>query len=320
MKEETLRNIIALSLIKGIGAATIKKSLLFVKAYANDWHKLAKFGAKVTASNLSENFKKAEEILLDCESSKIHLVSIIDEEYPQRLLQLKDPPPVLYYKGDLSLIHKAIGVVGTRNPSVLGDAIAKRLGTYFSDQWSVCNGLTGGIDQSVMLGEDGNIIQNAIGVLSSGLNYDRTASKATQDLASKILTNNGLILSEHAPNKLEEKYAWNKTIRIQAGISNAIILVQSSVGGESKHPIKAFSNLNRPLAVIAFPSNKEYLTNDLFGANRLILKQDKEGVMELCGIKKVSQVSIGSIIVIRNKEDYLKLENAVLKDLGMVQL
>lgn len=309
MEKEHIRNILALSLIKGIGATSIKKSFLFVEAFAHDWMKLAKMNAKVNQKNLFNNFSAAEAILSRCEKTNIQVVSIIDEEYPQKLLELKDPPPILYYRGNLSLANRAIGIIGEQRSSSLGNAIAQKLGAYFHQEWAICNGLNYGVEQAAVSDKEGAVLSKTIGVLTSGLN---NYSRNTQVLAEKIVAANGLLLSEYEPDQAEDEFSGNKSSRIIAGISYGLMLVQSKIDGIAKYPLRAFCGLVRPLGVIEFASNQEYTNHDLFSANRLILEKHQAGLLEFCVAKKVKKMLTKDIISISNKEDYQEFEALLL--------
>src|SRR2546422_3504024 len=51
-----------------------------------------------------------------------------EPEYPRRLIEIYDPPPLLYFRGDLALLSRhCISMVGTRRPTLYGNQIAERL-------------------------------------------------------------------------------------------------------------------------------------------------------------------------------------------------
>lgn len=298
----SIKNIIALSLIKGVGATFIKKNIAIISMYIDNIEMLSNIGGKVTLEQLTYNLKYAEEILSDCAENNIKIVSIIDDEYPQKLLEIKDPPPIIYLKGNLNLIDKVIAVIGTRKSSDLGNKIAYKIAENFSHSWSICNGLVDGIDKNSIY-QNNQILPNVIGVLSGGLNYNVTSSKVTRELAELVLENNGLLISENEPNKKENQFSGSKASRIQAGISNALILIQSKVSGGSKYTLKPFSELNRPIGVIEFNGNDEYKNDELFSANRLLITEGTKGLIEMCGIKKNLNIK-SKIYKISKKEDY----------------
>ena len=236
---------------------------------------------------------------------------ITDDNYPKNLLEIKDPPAILFYLGNIALLDKAISIIGTRKSTSLGNKIANCLGMYFSKNWSICNGLVDGIDKNAII-DNNKILPRVIGVLSGGLNYEYTSSKTTQELAEKVLKNEGLLLSENEPSKKEDQFSGSKASRIQAGLSNSLILIQSSIKGGSKYTIKTFSELKRPLGVVNYSNSKSFQEDEKFEANRLILKNGNKGIMEFCSIKKQENIKIFKTISIRNDNDYAIIEKEII--------
>ena len=302
--------IIALSQIKGIGSAFIKKHLGFIKQNILNKEKLCELSSKIDLDDLEEYFNNASYIMADCEKYNISTVSIIEDNYPSLLLEIKDPPPILYLKGNKDLLEKAIAIIGSRKSTDLGNKIANKVGEYFSKKWAICNGLVDGIDKN-SISNNKDVFPNVIGVLSGGLNFHKTSSKITIDLADKVLRNNGLLASEYEPNKKEDQFSGSKASRIQAGLSNSLILIQSSKNGGSKYTIKAFSPLHRPLAVVEFNSNSEYLTSESFDGNRLLIEKGKQGIMEMCDLKKMEIIKVFKIIKLEKSADYKALEQEI---------
>ncbi len=300
------KNILALSLIKGVGSAFIKKKLSVLTLYANDIDMLSFIGGKINHQSISANFEKADNIIAECKTLGIKIITIVDDAYPKNLLEIKDPPPVLYTKGNLGNLNRVIAIVGTRDATPLGEKIANKTGNYFSENWSICNGLVNGIDKHSIMNKN-ECSANVIGVLSGGLNFEKTSSKMTGELAEAVLKKDGLLISEHEPNKEEDQFTDSKVNRIQGGLSHALILIQSSKTGSAKYAIKTFSETKRPLGIIKFQGNKEYESGEIFGGNRLILEKGKEGIAEMCKIKTVANIKTQSIIELSKKEDYLKL-------------
>ena len=149
------------------------------------------------------------------------------------------------------------------------------------------------------------------GVLSGGLNFEKTSSKITKELAKKVLDNNGLLVSENPPNKHEDQFSGSKASRIQAGLSKGLILIQSSRNGGSKYTIKAFSDLDRVFGVINFKGNKSFDTEELFSGNRLLVSKGVDGIAEMCDINKANNIKVEKIISLGSKEDYVLFEEAI---------
>lgn len=306
-----IKHILALTLIKGVGDAFIKKKLNDIESYINDIDLLGNMlGGKVTKEGILESLPLADRIIEDCAEGNIELVSLLCDSYPILLKEIKNPPAILYLKGNKDNLNNCIAIIGSRKSDDLGNAIANKVGNYFSQKWSICNGLVEGIDKNSILKGD-SVFANVTGVLSGGLNYERTSSKITKELANKVLNNSGLLVSENPPNKSEDQFSGSKASRIQAGLSKGLILIQSSATGGSKYTLKSFSELNRELGVINFERNKQF-EQESFSGNRLLINDGLEGLMKMCDIKRLSTVKIKKIIDIKSKLDYDLFENNLL--------
>ena len=303
-----IKNILILSMVKGIGPAFIKKNC---HRLINDssCDQIVKESKPEELDNLVSYAKTADEIMSDCKDNDIKMVSIIDAEYPSQLKEIGDPPSVLFIKGDLSLLNHVIAIIGTRHSSELGNKIAERVGSYFADYFSICNGLVEGIDEhSIYVGS--KVLSNVVGIISGGLCYNETCSSHHIQVINDVLEAGGLIISEYYPRQKEDMYSGSKASRIQAGLSHGLILVQSKIDGGSKYTLAKFAKLGRPIGVIHFPTSAEY-QSESFGANRLIAEKGKDGLAQMIGLKKASSINAGPLVVLSNKDDYNKLINEI---------
>jgi len=314
MNYASANTVISLSLVKGIGPAFFKKNLsLFERINGNavidNVRQFLEISKKtLQLDEIEEVIQQGEDVLTDCESNGIEVLSIGDINYPSSLLELKDPPPVIYYKGRLSNLKNAITIIGTREPNKNGELIAERLSAYYNqNNWSICNGLAAGIDTfSIKSGSE--YVSKSIGVLGGGLNYEnsKTLLKNVAKNADKILENNGIIISEMQPNKKEDTFSVIKSCRLQAGIGQGLILVQSSISGGSKYTIKSFSELNRVLGVIC-PIKQDYELES-YNANKLLVEKGLIGLAELTE-SKIEKLNVKKVFSIKSREDYLTFEN-----------
>lgn len=296
-----LKGIIVLTQVKGIGPAFFKKNRSRLMRCDN----CANFIKEVNEEALKEYHvyeKVAESILTDCNSLGIKPISCLSPEYPKLLLEINDPPAVLYIKGNETLLNKVIAIIGTRHSTPLGNKIAERLGEHFSQEYSICNGLVEGIDEHSIY-FNGKITSKAIGIISGGLNYTQTCSKAHAKVIDDVLNAGGLIISEYPPQQPENKYSGSKASRIQAALSQGLILVQSGIDGGSKYTLATFSKLPRVLGVIHFPTSEEY-QSEKFEANRIIISEQKDGIARFVGLKTTKKIELSSIIPIQGKADY----------------
>jgi predicted Rossmann fold nucleotide-binding protein DprA/Smf involved in DNA uptake len=314
MNYSSANTVISLSFVKGIGPAFFKKNLpLFERINGNAVIDNIKEFLDISKKTfqlheIEEVIQQGEDVLSLCENNGIEVLSIGDKDYPRQLLELKDPPPAIYYKGRLSNLKDAITIIGTREPNKNGEIIAERLASYYTqNNWSICNGLAEGIDTfAVKYGND--YFSKSIGVLGGGLNYtnSKTLLKGVMNNADKILENNGIIISEMQPNKKEDTFSVIKSCRIQAGIGIGLILVQSSKTGGSKYTIKSFAELNRVLGVIN-PIKQDY-EHESFSANRLLVEKGVMGLAELTD-NKIDKIITNNVFPIKSKDDYAIYEN-----------
>ena len=188
-----LKNIIILTQVKGIGPAFFKKNRSQL-IYSNNCVSFIKEINENALTELTVYERFAERVLTDCNSLGIKPISCLSPEYPKQLLEINDPPAVIYIKGNENLLSKVIAIIGTRHSTPLGNIIAERLGEHFSQEYAICNGLVEGIDEHSLY-YNGEITSKAIGIISGGLNYTQTCSKAHAKVIDDVLNAGGLIIS-----------------------------------------------------------------------------------------------------------------------------
>lgn len=305
------KDILILSMVKGVGPATIKKNIQKLKSDI-DLHDLVRELKPEELENISAYEVEAENIISICQNEDIEIIDITSLSYPSLLIEISNPPAILYVKGNKKLLENVIAIIGTRHSTDLGNRIAERLGWYFSQRLAICNGLVEGIDEhSIYI--NGNIVPNAIGIISGGLCYKYTCSQRHIRVIEDVLKTGGLIISEFPPMKKEDQYSGSISSRIQAGLSSGIILVQSKIDGGSKYTLDKFVKLGRVVGIVHFPRDPEY-QDDVFGANRLIISEGERGLAKFVGLKTNKTLNIRGIIPIRGKDDYkLFEENLVLQ-------
>lgn len=299
-----IKNLLILSMVKNIGPAFIKKNRNRLSEIAS-CEEIVNEVKPEEADNLNRYATMADDIIVDCKANDIKMLSILDDIYPSQLAEIGDPPSVLFLKGDVSLLEHVIAIIGTRHSTELGNKIAERVGAYFSDKYSICNGLVEGIDEHSIY-YNGRVTQNVVGIISGGLFYKETCSSNHIRVIDDVIDAGGLIISEFYPRQKEDKYSGSKASRIQAGLSHGLILIQSKVDGGSKYTLAKYARLGRPIGIIHYPSSEEYNT-DIFGANRLIIEKGKEGLAQMIDLKKTSSLNVGSLIPLSSKDDYDKL-------------
>lgn len=314
MRKNDIIATLVLRHLRGVGAAAIKniwqKGVFQNEPPYNTIERgLQILNKAVTDIEIENLVNEAQEIVYSSGNDDIKLLHIADPYYPSRLSELKDPPSILFYKGNLEKLRHVIGIIGTRDPDTVGLKVAKRISAHFHEKgFSISNGLALGIDEACIKSENGTL-QNAVGVLAGGLNYNqsKTLLKTTGLLAEEVLNSGGLLISEFQRNVREDTYKVIKSCRIQAGISQGIILVQSKLDGGSKYTLETFCTLNRPLGIICLADK---LNDPLYAANTAIIENFKEGVSQMTGLKQ-NKLSLDKISIISSKADYDLFENEI---------
>jgi DNA processing protein len=118
-----------------------------------------------------ESFQRAEKELAGVRKiAGCSLLNWTEPEYPQTLLQIYDPPVLLYVRGDPQVLNlPSLSIVGTRRPTLYGTQMARRLGRELAARGLVIiSGMARGIDA---IGHQGAMDANgrAVGVLGTGI-------------------------------------------------------------------------------------------------------------------------------------------------------
>lgn len=189
-----------------------------------------------------ENHEKYNEVHYDG-----NYITILDEGYPKVLFDLEQPPFILFYRGDLSLLNLgSLGVVGSRLCSSYGIEMCERIVAKSSSP-CIVSGLAKGIDayahQFALFHH-----KHTIAVIGCGL--DVTYPKENESLYQKL--NNELILSEY-PNgtpPLAYHFPWRN--RLLAALSECVVVVEASVRSGTMLTVNEALNLNRDVFVVPY--------------------------------------------------------------------
>jgi DNA processing protein len=237
------------------------------------------------------DFKRAEEEILFIEKYKITPLFITDKNYPQRLLNCYDSPAMLYYKGNTDLnSSKIIAVVGTRNNNEYGKNICEKLiEDLAAEEVIVVSGLAFGIDSIAHKAAIKNQMKT-IGVLAHGL--DMVYPSQNAGLAKQMITNGGL-LTEFRSQTKPDRQNFPSRNRIVAGISDAVIVVESGIKGGSLITAELGNSYNKD--VFAFPGRandtKSEGCNFLIKNNKAALVTCAKDILENMGWQKQKTIS-----------------------------
>src|SRR6202521_583190 len=174
-----------------------------------------------------EAFKRAEKELVAVRRiAGCRLLNWTEPEYPQSLLQIYDPPVMLYVGGDPQILNlPSISIVGTRKPTLYGMQMAERLGRDLAVRGLVIvSGMARGIDA---IGHQGAMAANgrAIGILGTGI--DICYPKENKKLYEKVLER-GAIVGEFPLGTHPAPENFPVRNRIVAGMPLGVIVVEGA--------------------------------------------------------------------------------------------
>ncbi len=171
--------------------------------------------------------KEAEAELAQVRTLGCRLLNWSEPEYPQRLLEIYDPPPILYVRGDASLLNRhSISMVGTRRPTPYGNQIAERLGHDLAARGLVIvSGMARGIDSLAHQGACRAANGATIGVLGTGV--DVIYPKENKKLFGEV-EKRGALISEFPLGTHPAPENFPIRNRVVAGMSLGVLVVQGA--------------------------------------------------------------------------------------------
>jgi DNA processing protein len=200
-----------------------------------------------------------------CARSGIGAVTRGDLDYPDVLLTDPQPPAVLFWRGDWSVLEaRRVGIVGTRNATGPGRDFAATLGFHLaSSEVAVVSGLAKGIDGAAHRGALRAGASRVVGVVANGL--DTPYPRVNADLWESV-ARDGLLLSEWPPGTEPERFRFPQRNRILAALSELLVVVESRERGGSL--TTAREALERSIEVMAVPGSVN--NRAAAGTNQLI--------------------------------------------------
>jgi DNA processing protein len=180
---------------------------------------------------------------------------------------------MLYFKGKANLnAARTVGIVGTRKPTPLGISNCENLVEQLKQfDVQIISGLAFGIDGAAHKASVEHNIQN-IGVVAHGL--DRIYPAEHKSLAASMMKCGGLI-SEFPSNTIADKERFPMRNRIIAGLSDALVVVETALSGGSMISADMAFNYNKD--VFAYPGRVQDKYSQ--GCN-LLIKRQKAALIE----------------------------------------
>jgi DNA processing protein len=195
------------------------------------------------------------------------IVSFSCPEYPERLKEIYDPPPVLWVRGDVRLLSKpALAVVGTRHPSPYGTGMAEMLARDLAARrLLIVSGMARGIDSSA---HRGALAARKPTLAVWGTGIDVVYPKENRKLAEEILATGGAIISEMPLGSFPAAQNFPRRNRILSGLSVAVLVVEAAENSGTRVTARCAAEQNRDL--YAVPGN---VTNKNAWTPNMLIRQ-----------------------------------------------
>jgi len=171
-----------------------------------------------------QTFWRAEKELDAVRRIGCRIMNWTETEYPKALLQIYDPPVLLYVRGDATVLNSpSLSIVGTRRPTVYGTQMAERMGRDLAKRGlAIISGLARGVDAIAHEGAT-SVGGRAIGVLGTGI--DVCYPKENKKLYEKVLEH-GALISELPIGSHPAPENFPVRNRIIAGMPLGVVIVE----------------------------------------------------------------------------------------------
>jgi len=268
---------IGISLIKGIGPVLARNLIAYVGGVEAVFRESVKNlsaipGIGTVIASSIKNAKvldRAEEEINFIEKHNITPCFFTSDKYPRKLSYCEDAPLMLYVKGDTTFeMRPVLSIVGTRRATDTGKILCEQFVKDLSERYPdvlIVSGLAYGIDicahkAALKYGVD------TVAVVAHG--FDRIYPYVHRNVAKEMIENGGALLTEFLSGTNPDRYNFVQRNRIVAGLSDAVIVVESGVKGGALITARMASSYNRD--VLAFPGNPQDKMSK--GCNYLIKK------------------------------------------------
>jgi DNA processing protein len=200
----------------------------------------------------SQRVRDAVARALDWAAADNHFViTLADDTYPRALLEIADPPAVLYAHGRAELLQRpALAIVGSRNASAQGESNAEQFARSLSDAGlSIVSGLALGIDAAAHRGGLAGA-SSTVAVLGTGV--DVVYPNRNAELAAEI-AHRGLLVSEFALGTPAIAHNFPRRNRLISGLARGCLVVEAAIASGSL--ITARSAADQGRDVFAIPGS-----------------------------------------------------------------
>lgn len=206
----------------------------------------------------------------------MRLLTWSDSAYPQALLRLADPPPVLFLRGRVDLLGEGgVSVVGSRRCTARGKSLARKLGRALGRSGvPVVSGMALGVDGAA---HRGALEAGGVTVAVVGRGADAAYPASHRRLFEEIV-DQGLVVSEFLPGTPPLPHHFPRRNRIMAALSESVVVVEAGARSGALITVGHALDLGRDVWALPGPID----TRACDGSNRLLA----DGALPLVSIER----------------------------------
>ena len=257
MLQQDIESWITLCLIDGLGDESIRRLLVafgspgeILSASALDLERLVK---KKVAHSIVQGAarNKIAATLKWLENTENSIITLADPDFPSLLLNIPDPPPLLYFKGKRELLNsQMLAIVGSRNATPQGLVNAEAFAKATSDAgFCTVSGMAIGIDTAA---HRGGLRGSASSIAVIGTGLDLVYPASNRKLAHE-LAQHGALVSEFPLGTPAIASNFPRRNRIISGMSQGCLVVEAAL--QSGSLITAKEALEQGREVFAVPGS-----------------------------------------------------------------
>jgi DNA processing protein len=266
---------LALALVPGIGSQRLRlllgafgsaeRVLQAPHARLTAVHGISRAAATAIRAASPQDGERVLDRLAEIGEGRARALLPADPEYPAQLLDIHDPPAVLYAWGDVSLLARpAVAIVGSRDHTAYGAEAVRLLAGAVARRAVVVSGMARGIDalaHAAALDAAGG--GGSIGVLGNGFGVIYPAANGA---LYERMVKHGCLVTEHPPGERPHAGSFSRRNRLISGLARAVVVIEAAA--QSGAIVTADAGLEQTRAILAVPGPITSPTS--VGCNKLI--------------------------------------------------
>jgi len=267
INDKTIENILSKSDITSINYEHLQKIYQTICDTSTNKTK------SIVSESLEQAWNISNEIINISHQNNVKIFTKFDTGFSALLKNIPNSPLLLHVKGNAQILNTdCIAIIGTRTPTEYGEKKASEVSEKLTKEgFTIVSGLAKGIDSAA---HEGALKSNGltIAVLAHGLQTIYPA--INRELASRIIENNGALISEYPWYTHLEPWNLVQRDRIQSGISLGVFVIETGVKGGTMHTVNFCKTQNHFLTVLKHPAKFE--NYEITWGNRDLIKNNEK--------------------------------------------